>query len=458
MRRAATVTEGSEMKQARALDVRRFIDEQPFGPLQLLVAVMCGALVFLDGFDAQAMGFVAPALMRELHVTRAALGPAISSGLVGMMIGALVCGPLADRVGRKPVLVGCSLVFGAGALLTATAASLAGLIAFRLFTGLGLGGAMPNAIALTSEYAPRRFRATAVMTMFTGFSVGAAAGGLVAAGVLSRFGWRSVFVVGGLLPCLIGLLAAALLPESLRFLVLSGGSRERIAGYLRSIAPGSGPFDEMTLTAGEERSGAFVVRQLFTERRARITLLLWVMFFMNLLDLYFLNSWLPTAMNDNGLRVETAIIVTSLFQVGGAVGALLLGRLVDRWLSFTVLAWTYLGAAASVFLIGEAGASVALLALAVSAAGFCVIGGQTGSNALSAEFYPTGIRSTGVGWALGVGRIGSIIGPTLGGVLLSMGGETRTVLRAAALPPLVAMAAAFSAAVVWTPHEEGCPT
>ncbi|HYR89229.1 MAG TPA: MFS transporter [Terriglobia bacterium] len=434
------------MKQATVIDVRQFVDEQPFSRFQLLVAVLCGALVFMDGFDAQAMGFVATSLTAQLKITRAALGQVISTGLFGMMIGALVCGPLADRFGRKPVLVACSFIFGIGSLLTATATSLQTLFLFRLFTGLGLGGAMPNAIALTSEYAPKRYRATTVMTMFTGFSIGAAVGGLVAAGLITRFGWQSIFVVGGILPCLIGLIALALLPESIRFLVLKGGSKARVTRYLSRISPGSGPFDEVVVGADEHRSGTFVVKQLFMEHRAKITLLLWVMFFMNLLNLYFLNSWLPTVINDNGIRVETAIIITSLFQVGGAAGALLLGRLVDRLLSFTVLAWAYLGAAASVFLIGEAGASVLLLILTVSLAGFCVIGGQTSSNALAAEFYPTAIRSTGVGWALGIGRIGSIIGPSLGGALLSTGGQTRQVFWAAAIPALIATVAAFTAA------------
>ncbi len=397
------------MKQAMVLDIRQFIDEQPFSRYQLLIAVMCGAMVFMDGFDAQAMGFVAPALTAQLKITRAALGPAISSGLFGMMIGALVCGPLADRFGRKPVLVGCTLMFGFGALLTATAGSLESLLFFRLFTGLGLGGAMPNAIALTSEYAPKKFRATAVMTMFTGFSIGAAVGGFVAAGLISQFGWQSVFIVGGILPLVIGVLSMVLLPESIRFLVLRGGNRERVARYLSRIAPNSGPFEEMSVGADEHQSGGFVVKRLFTEGRARVTPFIWVMFFMNLLDLYFLNSWLPTV---------------------------------------AFLACAYFGAAASIFLIGEAGASIALLVLTVSAAGFCVIGGQTGSNALTAEFYPTAIRSTGIGWALGIGRIGSIIGPTLGGALLSMGGQTRHVFWAAAIPVLIATVAASGAALV----------
>jgi AAHS family 4-hydroxybenzoate transporter-like MFS transporter len=202
----------------------------------------------------------------------------------------------------------------------------------------------------------------------------------------------------------------------------------------------------------EHQSKGFVVTQLFMERRGPVTLLLWLMFFMNLLNLYFLNSWLPTMMNDNGIALRTAIVITTLFQIGGAIGAILLGRLIDRRLSFRILAWAYLCAAASIFLIGEAGASIGLLVLTVFAAGFCVVGGQTGSNAVAAEFYPTAMRSTGVGWALGIGRIGSIIGPTLGGILLSRaGGQTREIFWLAAVPALIATVAAFSAAAI---HEK----
>ena len=439
------------MKQTAIPDIRQFIDEQPLSRYQLLVALMCGALVFMDGFDAQAMGFVAPALTAQLHITRAALGPVISIGLVGMMIGALVGGPVADRFGRKPVLVACSFAFGAFTLLTSTATSLQSLTIFRLLTGLGLGGAMPNAISLTSEYMPKRLRATAITIMFSGFSLGAAVGGFVAAALISRYGWQSVFVVGGIFPIVIGVVAAVALPESIRFLLIKGGDRAKVTRYLSRIAPESAPFGDISIGIDEHTSKGFVVAQLFKERRGPVTLLLWVMFFMNLLDLYFLNSWLPTVMNDAGIPVRTAIIITTLFQIGGAVGAVVLGRLIDRLLSFRILAWTYLSAAVCIFLIGEAGASIGLLVLTVFAAGLCVVGGQTSANALTAEFYPTAMRSTGIGWALGIGRIGSIIGPTLGGELLSRGGGTRQIFWLAAIPVLIATVAAFSAAFI---HEK----
>jgi len=433
-----------------ALDIRRFIDDRPVSRYQMLVAVMCGLIVFVDGFDAQAMGFVAPALTAAMGISRGVLGSVISSGLVGMMIGALVSGPLADRIGRKPVLVACALIFGVGSLLTATAQSIESLMAWRAITGLGMGGAMPNAIALTSEYMPRRRRAGAVTMMICGFSLGAAVGGLVAASIIPRFGWPSVFIVGGVIPIVIALASLALLPESIRFLLVSGRAESRARAYLARMAPGENlagalsPGQEEHSSTGPRggSSGAFIVAELFTNGRARVTTLIWVIYFMNLLNLYFLNSWLPTIISDAGIPVETAIRLTSLFQIGGIVGAVALGRMLDRTFSFAILAGCYAWAAAFVYAIGHSGASVPLLALTIVCAGVGIIGGQNASHALSSEFYPTHMRSTGVGWALGIGRIGSIVGPLVGGLLLAQNTPMRDVFWAAVIPALIAAAAA----------------
>jgi AAHS family 4-hydroxybenzoate transporter-like MFS transporter len=431
-----------------ALDIRRFIDDRPVSRYQLLVAVMCGLVVFVDGFDAQAMGFVAPALTEALKISRGVLGSVISSGLVGMMIGALVSGPLADRIGRKPVLIGCALVFGVGSLLTATAQSIESLMAWRAITGLGMGGAMPNAIALTSEYMPRRRRAGAVTMMICGFSLGAAVGGLVAASLIPRFGWASVFVVGGVIPIVIALLSIVLLPESIRFLLVRGGAEPQARAALARIAPGEAIAGPLSHGQDEpEPTGAFIVAELFTQGRAVATTLIWVVYFMNLLNLYFLNSWLPTIISDAGIPVETAIRLTSLFQIGGIFGAIALGRLLDRTFSFWILTGCYAWAAAFVYAIGHSGASVTLLAITITCAGVGIIGGQNASHALSSEFYPTRIRSTGVGWALGVGRIGSIVGPVVGGVLLSQGTPMREVFWSAVIPALIAAIAAGGIAV-----------
>jgi AAHS family 4-hydroxybenzoate transporter-like MFS transporter len=435
------------MASAPSLDIRRFIDERPVGRYQLFVALLCGLIVFVDGFDAQAMGFVAPALSADLQIARSVLGTVISAGLVGMMVGALVSGPVADRIGRRPVLVACALVFGAGSLLTATAQSVEGLAAFRALTGLGMGGAMPNAIALTSEYMPRRRRGTAVTTMICGFSLGAAVGGFVAAEIIPRFGWEAVFVVGGVAPLLIAGAAFLWLPDSIRFLVVKGGEDERARRYLQRIAPGVALPPALSAGVDEDLSrGAFVVRQLFTERRAAGTVLIWVVYFMNLLNLYFLNSWLPTIISDAGIPVDTANRLTALFQLGGIGGALILGAVLDRVFSFWILAGCYLWAAGSVFLIGTA-ASIPAMAITIACAGLGIIGGQNACHAVTAEFYPARIRSTGVGWALGIGRIGSIVGPVVGGLLLAQGTPIGQVFWAATIPALVASSAAAGVAM-----------
>jgi AAHS family 4-hydroxybenzoate transporter-like MFS transporter len=444
------------MSPAASVEIEQFFDRLPLSRHQLLVAILCAMVLFMDGFDAQAMGFVAPALVGQLHIARGSLGPVFSSGLVGIMIGALVFGPLADRFGRKPVLVFCTVLFGLCSLFTATAASLTSLLAYRLITGFGLGGAMPNAVALTSEFTPRRLRATAVTLMFVGFSMGAAFGGFAAAALITRFGWQSVFLTGGALPCGLAVLLIVLLPESIRFLVMKGSAScggelkedKKIARALAKIAPGLSIDIARMRVIETPPAHEFVVKQLFIGGRMPMTLLIWVIFFMSLLDLYFLNAWLPTVIHDAGIVLEKAIILTALFQVGGALGSLIIGRLLDRFLSFRVLACAYLLAGVFVLFIGAAEKSLALLAITIFAAGCGIIGGQSSANALAAEYYPTSMRSTGVGWALGIGRIGSIAGPILGGFLLSFEQETRHVFWAAAIPVLIACAAGFLASRV----------
>jgi MFS transporter, AAHS family, 4-hydroxybenzoate transporter len=425
------------------VNVQELIDSRKLSGFQVMVAALCALIVLIDGFDTQAIGYVAPAIVRSWHINRAALTPVFSAGLFGLMVGALAFGPVADRFGRKPVLVFCALFFGIMSLLTATADSVKTLTLLRFITGLGLGGAMPNAIALTTEYAPKRARATTVMIMFCGFSLGAALGGVAAASLISHFGWKAVFVLGGIVPILVFPFLAALLPESIRYLVVQGGRGERVAAILHRIDPGAVIPADATFTVEEHKAKGFVVRQLFANGRAAFTVLIWIVFFMSLLDLYFLTNWLPTIISDAGIAVSRAALITAMYQVGGTIGTLLLGRIFDRVSPFMALAFTYLAASVFVLLIGTTGTSIGALVLTVFGAGFCVVGGQIGANALTANSYPTAIRSTGVGWALGIGRIGSIIGPAIAGLLLSLRWPIRQIFLVAAIPVLIAALASF---------------
>lgn len=428
---------------ADVVDVAEFIDRQPVGRFQIGLLLTCAAVVFIDGFDTQAIGYVAPNLAGDLDLPRNALGPVFSAGLFGMMIGALVFSAVADRIGRKRIIVASCVTFGVFSLATVFAEDVSSLLVLRFLTGLGLGGAMPNAIALTSEFSPHRRRATMVMAMFCGFSVGAALGGLLAAALIPTFGWRSMFLIGGVVPLLAAPLLAYRLPESVRFLALKGDAHQEVAAMLSWISPAARFAPETRFGVSEARLAGFPVAHLFHEGRTLATLLFWVMFFMNLLDLYLLANWLPTVLNDLGASESAAAAIGSMLQVGGVIGTLMLGQFVDRF-SFRALSLTYFFAAIAVAAIGYSGQYPAMVTVAVFCAGFCIVGGQMAANALAAIYYPTTIRSTGVGWALGIGRVGSIVGPLIGGVMLARNVGTDTLFLSAAVPAVIACLAAFA--------------
>jgi MFS transporter, AAHS family, 4-hydroxybenzoate transporter len=432
----------SDGPEPAGIDVASFIDQQPVGQFQIRLLLLCAAVLFIDGFDTQAIGYVAPDLANEWNLARGALGPVFSVGLFGLMVGALVFGPVADRIGRKRIIVLSVAAFGIGTLATIFAQGILSLIVIRFLTGLGLGGAMPNAIALTSEFSPHRRRATMVMAMICGLSVGAALGGLVAAALIPAFGWRAVFLVGGAAPLVLAPVLVKYLNESVRFLTLTGRADGRIEEILTRISP-SIRFPRGTLfTVHETELSGLPVAHLFRDGRAWATAAFWLVFFMSLLDLYFLSNWLPTVLNDLGATVSAAAAVGAMLQIGGVAGTFALGRIINRF-SFRAVSVTYLLASVAVAAIGLSGKSIAFAAIAIFWAGFCIVGGQIGSIALAATYYPTMIRSTGVGWSLGIGRIGSIVGPLIGGIMLARHMGAEWLFVAAAVPALCASLAAL---------------
>ncbi|HYM02385.1 MAG TPA: MFS transporter [Stellaceae bacterium] len=433
----------AERLSVQTIDVAEIIDRQPISRLQIIVIALCAAALFADGFDVQVMGYIAPSLARAWQLQPKSLGPVFSAGLFGLMIGALFWSPIADRIGRKAVILMSITVFALGALATPLARSLDDLMFLRLLTGIGLGGAMPNAIALTSEYAPRRLRTTFVMVMWFGFTIGSGFGGAIAAKLKDLYGWQAAFYFGGIVPLLLLPLLALCLPESIRLLALRGANR-RVAAILARIDRGTVyDLDRTRFVIGDDDRRQFPVSTLFAEGRARVTLLLWVMFFMNLLNLYFLASWMPTLIHGSGIAEDTAILATSLIHLGGMAGAIVLGALSDRIGSYIVLTLCYLSAGAFIAVIGAGGDAVGLVVGASFGAGFCVAGGQICANSLAANLYPTTARATGVGWALGVGRSGSVLGPLIAGTMVAMHWQTSTIFAAAAIPAIIAAWAVF---------------
>ncbi|MGK9233986.1 MFS transporter [Inquilinus limosus] len=426
------------MAQPRIVDVQDVINSHPLSRFQVSVVALCFLVVAIDGFDTAAIGFIAPALKAGWGVTPAQLAPLFGAGLFGLMLGAFLFGPLADRIGRKSVLVLTTLGFGAASLASATAGSVEELTIWRFVTGLGLGGAMPSAITLTAEYCPERRRSSLVTLMFCGFTIGSAVAGLAASQIVAAYGWQGLLVLGGVLPIALVPVLWLALPESARYLTLREGRTGRIAAVLRRIAPAEDFAGVEFARAGKAKG--FSVVQLFAEGRSAGTIFLWLTFFMSLLVFYLLSSWLPLLITSAGWSLGQASLMAALLATGGTIGAVAIGRLMDRFEPHRVLAASYLAAAAFIVLLGSAAASPWLLMLGIFGAGFGVAGSQVGINALAAAYYPTASRATGVSWANAVGRTGSILGSMVGGVLLSLGWDLATVFSVAAVPALIAAA------------------
>jgi MFS transporter, AAHS family, 4-hydroxybenzoate transporter len=416
------------------VDIARLINMHPLSSFQKGIMVLIGGVVVMDGFDVQAIGFVAPALTQDWQIDPAALGPVFGAGLLGMLVGSMLLSILADRFGRRPMLVGATAFFSLSMLATAATASLEQLAFLRFLTGLGIGGVMANAVALASEYSPQRQRASLLMWISCGFTGGAIAGGLISATLIPLGGWRSVFVVGGVLPLGIAAVMYWRLPESLLFLSLQQRDHDKLRQLLNRIVPGVDPGGDLHLARPEQVRGCGLFTKLFRDGRALMTLLLWVVSFANLLNLFFLANWLPLLSTRMGFSSSTAVLMGTTLQLGGLIGAIFLGPLIDRLGYYRVLVPVFLIAGLAVAAIGHRGLSMPLLYLVIFTAGICIVGAQPALNALASTLYPTEIRATGVGWSLGVGRAGAIVGPVVAAQLVALNWSTQTLFLAASIP------------------------
>ena len=371
-----------------------------------LVFGLCAATMFTEGFDAQFMGSVVPGIADDWGVARGTMWPTLSAGLVGLMLGAFFIAPLADNFGRRRLIIYSVAAFGTVTIAAVVAQSITEMVIFRFLIGLGLGGAMANTTALTAEFSPPHRRAFYVAMMFCSFSLGASFGGFISAALMPVYGWESIFLVCGIMAVVLLPFLILLLPESL----------------VKEDA-------KLTIPFGK----------LFADGRSRFTVLIWIIFFANLMELYIITSWLPTTLNDKGMDLVWANIAVAMLQLGGIAGAFALAPLVDRYGPRLVLPAAFATAAVSVATLGLSGTSVALTVIAAIGVGMGTVGAQNCNNGIAAKFYPTEIRATGVGWALAVGRIGSIIGPAVGGLLIATGPDA--IFLFAMVPPLVAATA-----------------
>jgi MFS transporter, AAHS family, 4-hydroxybenzoate transporter len=404
------------------IELTHAVDSSGWSPFQVRVFCLIGLAVIFDGFDNQVLGFALPALLVEWGLDKSAFAPVLSISLVGMTCGAALAGSLGDRFGRKGVLIACVALFGIMTALSSLSGSLLVLGATRFVAALGLGGAMPNAVALIAEYTPSRSRALAISFAAVCIPLGGFLGGFIAAAVLPTMGWRALFLIAGIAPLIFSLLLLVMLPESPAYLLRIAGAQHRVVELLRqmgiAVPPGSQVVDRVQRLEGRGQLG-----QLFAPALRRDTIALGAAFFACLLAVYACFNWLPTLMTQNGYDLATASIALTIFNLGGVVAALVGGWAADRFgtrLPLSLLAGCVI-VAALLLAIVPLGQTAMLAALLLLGAG--VAGAQSVLTALAAHVFPTSIRSTGVGFSVGFGRAGGILSAFVGAYALTLGGS-----------------------------------
>jgi AAHS family 4-hydroxybenzoate transporter-like MFS transporter len=400
--------------------------------------------LFVDAYDITVMPFAMPTLSKLWHVDAGYQGYVLTAILIGMLAGSPLLGSFGDRYGRKTAILLGTVIYGMSTLAVIWQHGYWTTIALRFCTGIGIGAVLPNTVALNSELSPQRLRATLVVLMFAGGTLGASSPGFISAWLLPTFGWPVLFLVGGVVPLLVAVCLYFALPESVKFLANRPERRSELlatAGRMRTDLT----FGEDTQFESTVRSkpggGGLGLKQIFGSGFRWITPLLWVCFFTTLMTNYFLNSWMPTLFNTAGLIPEKAALASSLYQIGGTVGGLMLSVLLDRF-GFVVVAVLFVCATPAIATIGASGMSYGELAALATIAGVCVLGAQFGHIAATGLLYPTQFRSKGVGWALAIGRVGAIAGPLLGGQLIKTHLPMRKLFLVASAPMVVGAVAA----------------
>ena len=423
---------------------------QKFGRFNINLLLWSFLAMLSDGYDIAALASAAPALARAWHLAPKAFAPALSASLFGILLGAPLLGYVGDRLGRRRTIVAGCTIYGLGTLATAAATGLDQVVALRFLTGIGLGGLMPNAIALNSELAPMRLRAMLVVLMFTGITMGGSLPGYIQAWLIPLYGWRIMFWIGGLLPLLVAGCLLFSLPESVKYLASRSQRPCELLLTVRRLRRDLSIADDtqFVIAPAASASGSGL-RHIFSGGLAWITPLLWLCFVGALMTNYFLNSWLPLIFESSGLTPKQNGIATSLYHNGGMIGGLLVSLALGRY-GFAVIALLFLLAAPAIAAIGIPGVSYLTMASAVALAGFCTLGAQFGNNAASGLLYPTAFRSRGVGWALGIGRLGSIAGPLVGGWFIGMKLPPQQLFTVAAVPMVFGLIASLG--VAWLCH------
>lgn len=420
-------------------DFQEFIDTNKFSKFQWMIFAVCFLVALVDGYDTVAIGYIAPSLINEWGIQKPDLAMAMSAGLFGIAVGAIGFGPLADKLGRKIMLVISVLVFGIGTLVSAYSQTLTHIEILRFITGIGLGAAMPNAVTLLSEYCPSKRKFFLVNTMFCGFPVGAASGGFLAAWIIPEFGWQSVLFLGGIIPIILALFILFFVPESARYLINKGSAQAKIKATLSKISVTAKNVESFYLSENNAIAKKSVsgIRVILSKNLALGSVMLWVTYFMGLVIFYGVSNWMPTLFTAANINGSLAAIVTGLFALGG-LGAIANGWLMDRYNPSLLIAFFSFLTFLAVGIIGySVNVGTAALVLVTIVAGIVMNTAQSSLPSFAASFYPTSGRSTGVSWMLGIGRFGGIAGSYLVAELIRREMSLEQIFVILALPAAV---------------------
>lgn len=420
------------------MEVQEFIDSIPVSSLQKMIIVLCFLVAALDGFDIAAVGFIAPALIAEWSLSPADLAPLFLSGVFGLMLGSFMFGPLSDKFGRKKIIIWSVIIFGIGTVISAFSPSLTFLVIVRFLTGLGLGGAMPNAVTITSEYCPTVKRSFLVTVMFCGYTIGAAMGGLLAGQIIQLVGWQGILTIGGLLPLLLLPFLYLYLPESIRFMVLNKYPKDQIDAVIKKIAPKGTEIPELVASVTEKQNVS--VKELFSKEYFAGTVLFWCAFVMGSLIIYMISSWMPTILRNEGFNMQQSSWITSAFQIGGTIGALVIAYFMDKIGNSRTLTLSYIVGAFSVLVLsqGVSNLNTILIVLGIFGIGAGISGSHVGIHVFCSSYYPTHCRATGVAWAGSAGRLGSFLGSGVVGWLMVTGLTGEQIINMMMVPAFLA--------------------
>jgi len=427
------------------ISVSKVIDEAKLGNYHFQVVAFGAIMMMLDGYDLSAMGLAVPAIAEAWAIEPSSFRWALSASLMGVGVGSLLAGLCGDRWGRRATLTG---MFGFGAMAclgTVFATNVNELVFWRFLVGIGMGGAIPNIIALVSELMPAKRRPLMIVLVYSGAAVGGGLGSLLASVIVPLYGWQSVFMVGGILPLAVALFVFKALPESPAFLIANGRRDPQASATILRLRPDFPKDQTERLSFVDSGLGLRPgVGALFGKNLGIATLLFWTLFICTQAMVFFIQSWYPTLLTRNGYDIETALQIFSLWDFGALTGGIVVAGLASHFKLEKLLSFAYLLAAVCLGMLSLDIQNTTVTQILTFATGFSVVGASFCMGALAAGFYPSEIRATGVGWGLGVGRVGSISSPLIGGAVLAAGWTNSEIFTTAMLPALIASISVFA--------------